>query len=396
MRIVFVIDKNYAEYARVSIESYKKFNPSAVIIVVSETPLPKDIGYDENIIWDLSKWTFKNKGTGDRISKAAYFKLFLTNLPYSKILYVDADTICQKPLDDLWEIPCKYINLCESHKYGKIQAEAIGVERYGLTGMMVMNLDNLREIDFTKRCLDIQKNYDIPSEWWQHDETCINLGMKGLLNFIDKKYNYCRAREYDNPINEEDASILHYVGANKDGPFAWIHYPELFELRKEIEGKRIAIVGNAESIFEKKNGWDINQNDFIIRFNRGFIVNPECQGTRTDFLITAANLSDEEIKQFNPRYTANRSSNYCSNTDFIINNKDRCIMASSIGSQPSTGFMAVNICLYFRAREINLYGFGGEKEKTFYNTPDYQTQHNYKTEQEILRGYEAVGLLKFH
>ena len=71
-------------------------------------------------------------------------------------------------------------------------------------------------------------------------------------------------------------------------------------------------------------------------------------------------------------------------------------MASSIGSQPSTGFMAVNICLYFRAKEINLYGFGGEKEKTFYNTPDYQTQHNYKSELEILRGYEAVGLLKFH
>ena len=40
--------------------------------------------------------------------------------------------------------------------------------------------------------------------------------------------------------------------------------------------------------------------------------------------------------------------------------------------------------------------FGGEKEKTFYNDPNYQTQHNYKSEQEILRGYEAVGLLKFH
>ena len=44
MRIVFCIDNNYAQMAKVSIESYKKHNTMAEIIVVSEEPMPQSIG----------------------------------------------------------------------------------------------------------------------------------------------------------------------------------------------------------------------------------------------------------------------------------------------------------------------------------------------------------------
>ena len=395
MRVVWVVDKKYSGYAKISIESFKKWNRPCWCVVISEEPLPKDIGYDENIVMNLRGWNFKTKGDGDRISKAAYLKLFLTKLLYSKILYVDADTICQKPLDELWEIPCKYINLCESHKYGKKQAEALGLGKYGLTGMMMMNLDNLREIDFTNKCLDVQSQ-EIPSEWWQHDETCINLGMKGLLNFIDKKFNYCFDREYDDPIPYDDAYILHFVGKDKGRMVGTLHYPELYLMKPDIEGKRVAIVGNAKSIFDLNYGKEIDDHDFIIRFNRGFIEKPESQGTNTTFLITAANLNDEELGRYNAKYTANRSSNYTSNTDFVINNRERCIMANALGAQPSTGFMAVNICLSYKAKSIDLYGFCGNSSPTFYNPLDYKTEHNYDKEQDILKGYESVGLLKIH
>lgn len=393
MRIVWVVDKKYTGYAKISIESFKKWNRPCWCVVVSEEPLPKDIGYDENIVIDLSQWEFRTKGESDRISKAAYLKLFLTQLPYSKILYVDADTICQHPLDELWEIPCKYINLCESHKYGKKQAEALGLEKYGLTGMMMMNLDNLREIDFTNKCLDIQKNCEIPSEWWQHDESCINLGMNGLLKFVDKKFNYCFDREYDDPIPYEDVYILHFVGKDKARMAGNAHYPELYSIKPEIEGKRVAIVGNAKSIFDHQFGQEIDNHDFVIRFNRGFIIKPECQGTKTTFLITAANLSDEEISRYNAKYTANRSCNYTSNTDFTINSRERCIMAGGIGAQPSTGFMAVNICLCFGAKEIDLYGFDFEKTPSWPNKEGYKTQHNYQKERDILFGYEIRNMI---
>jgi len=172
------------------------------------------------------------------------------------------------------------------------------------------------------------------------------------------------------------------------------HYPELLSMKPEIQGKRVAIVGNAQNIFDFTNGKEIDKNDFIIRFNRGFIIKPECQGERTDFLITAANLSDYDLSRFNAKYTANRSNNYTSNCDFTINNRDRGILANALGSQPSTGFMAINICLYFGAKEINLYGFDWGKTETWYHTQKEICQHNYSKEAEVIRGYEVNGLIK--
>lgn len=395
MRIVFCIDKNYESLAKVSIASYKKHNPNAEIIVVSEEPLPKSIGYHRNIIIKLKK-QFRNRGEGDRITNTAYLKLFLTDLEYPNIIYVDADTICQKPLTDLLKIPCEYINLCESHKYGEKQAKAIGNEKYGLTGMMVMNLTNLRKINFKERCLEVEKNYPTPETGWQHDETCINVSMGNKLNFIDKKFNYCHNREYRDPIPEIEAYILHFVGKDKKDMLQKTAYDSVSVIRERIEGKSVAIVGNAQSIFNKKYGTKIDKADFVIRFNRGFIKAPKSQGTKTNLLILACELTKEERDSFHADYVANRSGHYVNEVDFTIGNEERAKMSNYIGSQPSTGFMAIDICLFFGAKSIDLYGFDWEKTKTFYNQEGYQTQHNYAKEQEIIKEYADKGFVKIN
>ena len=111
--------------------------------------------------------------------------------------------------------------------------------------------------------------------------------------------------------------------------------------------------------------------------------------------MLACTLSDDEIKQYKASYLVNRSGNYYNRlASFTIGNRERAIMAAGIGAQPSTGFMAVNICLYFGAKSIDLYGFDWGNTKTFYNPEDYQTQHNYSKEREIMAGYEANGLIK--
>ena len=392
MRIVFCLDGNYIKYAKVSIASYKKYNPDAKITVVSETPI-LGIGADENIIIRLPR-TFRNRGQGDRITNTAYLKLFLTQLPYDKILYVDADTICQKPLKDLWDIPCEYLNLTESHSVGFKQAQALGHLRYGLTGMMVMNLDNLRKEDFTDRCLRVEQNYLTPSTGWQHDETCINVAMYDRIKFIDRKFNYCHNRTYDNPIPEKDAYILHYVGKEKQEMLGGVKYKELTQIGKHIRGSRVAIVGNGKTIFDKKWGKEIDDHDFIIRFNKGFYAKPECQGTRTDMLILACNLAFYELESYHARFVVNRSKHYYNYANATINTPDRMKLKERLGKQPSTGFMAIDICLYFGAKSIDLYGFSGNSAPTFYNPKDYVTQHDYDKEQEIIKQYEKDGLLK--
>lgn len=393
MIICFCIDNKYSYYAKVSIASYRKNNPSATIIVVSEKPLPKDIGYDENVIIKLPK-VFRNRGEGDRITNTAYLRLFLTQLPYNKVLYVDADTICQNPLDDLWNQDVKYIGVCESHDYGKRQAEDLGIEKYALSGMMLMNLKALRGIDFTNKCLKAEESIPTPQTGWCHEETVLNVVMNKQLTFLPLCFNYCHNRIYDKPINEQDAYILHYVGPDKYEMVQGVKYPELYPLENEIKGKRIAIVGNAKSIFDTSYGEEIDNHDFIIRFNHGIPTVKESQGTKTDMVMLACTLSDDEIKQYKAGYLVNRSGNYYNRlANFTIGNRERAIMAAGIGAQPSTGFMAVNICLYFGAKSIDLYGFDWGNTKTFYNPEDYQTQHNYSKEREIMAGYEANGLI---
>lgn len=395
MVIVFCIDGNYIELAKTSIKSYREYNPLAKVIVVSETPMPKYIDYDENIIIKLPK-TFRNRGEDDRITNAAYLKCFLTQLPYDKVLYVDPDTICQRSLKELWNINVNYIGICESHKFGKKQAEAIGVPIYGITGVMLMNLKALREIDFTKKCLDVEENYATPSTGWQHDETCINVAMKGLLTFLDKKYSYCHNRRYDNPIPEEDAYILHYVGDTKKDMPRDNRYPEIQDIGNIIQGKSVAIVGNAKSLFNTPKGSEIDKHDVVIRFNKGFVFDKEYQGSKTQILLLACVLSPRELNSYHADFVVNRSTCWKNNTKYTLKSKEKGKIADILTAQPSTGFLAIDICLNYGASKIDLYGFDFEKTPTFYNPEGYKTPHKYSEEEKIVKEYERQGRLKIN
>ena len=398
MIIVYCLDDNYKELAEISIASYRKHNPQATIIIVHGKGNFTGLGEDKDIQFILPQ-KFRNRGEGDRITNTAYLKCFLPNIleDYHKIIYVDADTICQRSLDELWDMPCEYINLCESHAYGIKQAIALGKKKYGLTGMMVMNLDKLREIKFTHKCLEVEHTYPTPSTGWQHDETCINVAMGDKLNFIDKKFNYCHDRTYDDPIPEKDAVILHVVGKDKSYMYRYKDVPKYKELTligKHIRGARVAIVGNGKTIFDKPWGKEIDNHDFIIRFNKGFYAKPESQGTRTDLLILACNLPYYELESFHARFVVNRSKHYFNIANATINTPDRMKLKQMLGAQPSTGFMAIDICRYFGAKSIDLYGFSGTKAPTFYNDKNYISQHDYNKEQELISQYEKDGILK--
>ena len=397
MIIVFCIDQNYVKYAKISIASYRKHNPQATIIIVHGKGNFTGLGEDKDIQFILPQ-KFRNRGEGDRITNTAYLKCFLPNIleDYHKIIYVDADTICQHPLNELWEMPCEYINLCESHKYGLKQAAAIRAKKYGLTGMMVMNLDKLREIKFTHKCLEVEHTYPTPITGWQHDETCINVAMKDKLRFIDHKFNYGHNREYTYPIPESQAVILHYVGKDKEDMFGKPRYKEIKQIGKLIRGANVAIVGNAKSLFDTEYGKEIDSHDFVIRFNRGFFAKPESQGTKTTLLLLACNLTYQEIKSYGAKFVVNRSKNYFNPTGFTLSNEERMELKGKLGSQPSTGFMAIDICLNFGAKHIDLYGFDWEKTPTWYNDPLYKTQHDYPKEQEIALDYQKKGFLTIH
>lgn len=379
MRIVYVSDVNYLSFVEKSAASLLKIDPIAKISIVSPVKLDTDF---ENIVIPLER-EYRRK-ENDRITSTAYLKLFLTELPYDKIIYLDGDTIIQKPLDELWDMPCEYINITESHDFGKKQAEALGIEKYAMTSVMVMNLDNLRKIDFTNKCLEVESSGFTPSTGWQHDETCINMAMQGKLTFIDKKWNYCINREYSEPIPYNEAHILHVVG--KDKSLMINPYEEIRPILEYIKGKTVAIVGNASSIFDKKYGQEIDDHDVIIRFNRGFITKPESQGSKTSIVILATELNIDEKASFKAMYYVNRSRNTQSG-DYTIGNAMRARLKAWLGKQPSSGFMAIDICREAKAKSIDIYGFD-KNVPTFYNPDGYITQHDYDMEDIIIKDLE--------
>lgn len=394
MIIVYCIDEKYKSMTETSIKTVKKYNPDALIIVVSEKELTVN-GADGYVTWPINR-KCRHRAI-DRISDAAYLKLLLPEiLPYDKVIFMDGDVECRCPLNELWDLPCEYINICESHNYGKRQAQELGVEKYGLTGMMVMNLKALRKLKLADLCLQVEQTLLTPATGWYHEETCINVAMKGKLTFIDKKWNYCRNREYDEPVAPSDVRLMHYVGRRNKRDFAkYPMFDDLVELKNAIKGKDVAIVGNAQSIFDTGHGSEIDKADIVIRFNKGFITKPESQGTKTSILVLACLLDEDEAAKFGARYIINRSRSYVNPyAQYTISNADRQRLKDKIGKQPSSGFMLIDLCLTAGAKSITLYGFAGNKSPTFYNPEGYITQHDYDVEQKIIKDYEKAGLLR--
>lgn len=375
MQIVYVSDENYMHFVETSSASLLKTNPDAHITIVSPEPLETKF---DNVVIPL-EGTYKQRGQNDRITSTTYLKLFLTELPYDKILFIDPDTIIQKPLDDLWNMEVEYLGLCESHDAGKEQAKDLGIEKYVNTGVMLMNLKALRKIKFTQKCL----NAKATPKFWCHEETLLNVAMQGKITFLPEKWNYCHNRKYgERSISLEDVAVLHICGKDKSLMY-YMPYDEIFDVKDFIKSKTVAIVGNAQSIFSKENGEKIDAHDVVIRFNRGFVTDIKAQGSRTDILLLACELNIDEKSSYKSIFSINRSnSTQCG--DLTIGNTMRSRLRAWIGKQPSTGFMAIDLCREAGAAKIDLYGFDFEKTPTFYNPADYVTQHDYASEEAIV------------
>jgi len=405
MVVAYVCDEGYEDLCRISMASVRRYNKNVEFAVLSNDRsltafdtrvFPIDVSFAKDM--------FKFK-EDDRMKAGVYYKFWLATLPYDKVLYLDCDTICQRPLNELWNMDCPFICATESHRFGKEQAAALGIKQYALTGMMLMNLKALRRENFLSRCLD-RLRVEHPD---QHDETIINEEFGDKIKFIDKKYNYCRHRRYDNPIPESDAYILHYVGqANKRAMLKINNFSNLTALKALFRNKTVAIVGNSSAILKSNFRLDVDSHDVVIRFNKGFWwLHPEQVGTKTTALFLACTISEEELEKYQAKYVIARSK-ACENIcDFKLAGTDRSTLAQEANeavmereisdfSQASTGFIAINFALSCRCKSIDLYGFDFMRTHTYYNDPNKIVLHNGEKEAEKVLEYEKYGLLKIH
>lgn len=176
-------------------------------------------------------------------------------------------------------------------------------------------------------------------------------------------------------------------------------------LTNHVDGKSIAIIGNARSLFDAKYGNQIEQHDIIVRLNKGFVKNPDAQGHSTDFWGLTPELSEDEIDQFfAPRVILFLIPKLRHLHIYKPENVAKLVFYARrywlqdrnlIGRRPSSGFMTISYLLRLDvAKSITLYGFDFGATDTFYNPSEYKTPHNYAREAEIILGWENEGRIK--
>ena len=126
MIIAYVCDDKYLPFLKISMASIKRYNKDVEFAVLTSKPFNVEGAKVYTFEPESNLFKFKPK---DRMQDGVYYKFYLPKLPFDKVLFMDCDVLCQRPLKTLWETECPFICATESHSYGKTQAQELGLKK---------------------------------------------------------------------------------------------------------------------------------------------------------------------------------------------------------------------------------------------------------------------------
>lgn len=183
-----------------------------------------------------------------------------------------------------------------------------------------------------------------------------------------------------------------------------IDYPDLINVKNLIYNKSVAIVGNAQSIFDYEYGNIIDSYDIVCRFNKGKILNPNNQGSKTDIWMVAdpsflnlnifSKAKIKIVRVFNRNmFNVGLYKNCFANNDRVTKELRKLLN----NTNPSSGFCMIDICIKALCQlPIGIFGFDGLSSPTFYNSPNYKSKHKMNIEYEIIKQYQNQGKVKIY
>lgn len=161
------------------------------------------------------------------LTVSTYFRLFIPNLfpAFHKMVYLDSDLIIKRDIADFYDTDIK------NYLMGVVLDRGIQkwISRAGEAdlnfqlkhctgkdfnaGVLLMNLKQMRQTGFVKKCLDKLKEIKQP---YFHDQTILNLCALGQVYFMNDLWNVDAPFNWKNHFtNFEQAYIIHYVSALK-------------------------------------------------------------------------------------------------------------------------------------------------------------------------------------
>ncbi len=151
----------------------------------------------------------------------AMFRLLLPDIlpSLSKIIYLDADVFVKRDIAELWNLDisgyCMAVVqdmwvLNGSVEPYPVRNKTVNKEHYFNTGMLVMNLDNIRE---NGRLSEKVVNYlKSNKEAVYPDQDALNVIFNGKCLYVDNCWNYFVVFERGKCHHEIEDRIYHYVG----------------------------------------------------------------------------------------------------------------------------------------------------------------------------------------
>lgn len=176
-----------------------------------------------------------------------------------------------------------------------------------------------------------------------------------------------------------------------------------------IQSKKIAIVGNALSIFGKGYGAEIDSHHTVCRINQGGkINNARHQGSKTniwayntfELIRNYVDSKDKADKFFIHLWQSRREEKETKIfTDYFYEMQHLELLKSKLGHRtPSSGLMLINLVAHFDPECITLFGFDWNKTPTYYhnnNQRHHRYPHNFQLEKYFIqKNYIKHKLLK--
>nr|WP_245639222.1 glycosyltransferase family 29 protein [Rubellimicrobium mesophilum] len=133
----------------------------------------------------------------------------------------------------------------------------------------------------------------------------------------------------------------------------------------ELEGRRVALVGNARSLAERAEGAEIDGAELVIRLNAAPLPSPVSHGTRTDWMAVSVPVEDGVIEERRPRrvlwMTPKRKRlpwRIARRPGFALAPAEwNARLAAELGARPTTGAMVIDLLARSGARGVRLHGF---------------------------------------
>lgn len=156
----------------------------------------------------------------------------------------------------------------------------------------------------------------------------------------------------------------------------------------------IALVGNAESLFDQNFGEAIDQHDLVVKINAGTTLDrPQSHGTRCDLAVFSIPMQfDSVVRDIADRDKIIQASDKDREVEYnkpfykipLLDNEEIKLMAGV--ERPSCGLMTLWWLLKHNPQRIDIYGFDWKATPTWYTKNWYKQpeKHDYEKEQRYI------------